>query len=300
MYSLNNVPFENFGIIAGTVEGSNIALSGQLNMPARIGKTHHDWTGQKGCEPYVLQEEIRHGGRSLKFGGYLVALDKESALSTWNNFVREVDSYNDLVPFETPWGSFSVYIKEKMEARYLQDGWIKFEIEFQEPVVMNDGILPAGNETQKSHIDGVALSQLGMFVSRVNKNLNRNDAKEAQFTAYANEGYQVTPAKPLEFEVELIAWSDDYAGLSANIKSLHRLLAEPGTRTINIDGTARAVFNTGGFQLTGMKIIQDLAVCKITLPLMMAYEGEPIDPVNLLDSEYEEIANNINELIRIY
>lgn len=97
MYSINNILFSNFGIIPGRVDGSNIAVSGMLDMPERIGKSFHDWTGDAGIEPYVLQPEIRHGGRSINFAGYVVGADKASAYAALNLFYKELNSYDDLV-----------------------------------------------------------------------------------------------------------------------------------------------------------------------------------------------------------
>lgn len=300
MYSLNNIPLSNFGIIAGRAEATNIAVAGHLDMPERIGKTYHDWTDEKGLEPYVLAEEIRHGGRNIKFGGLLKAEDKASALSTLKSFYREIDGFNALMPFSTPWGSFNVYVKEKIEAIYLQEGYLKFNMEFREPVVANDGNLPAGTETVKSHIDGVSFDSLGMFLTGVNDHLNRPEIKEQQFTAYENEGFQITPAKPLDFEARLVAYADDYATLEANIKSMHALLASPGTRTINIDGTAREVFNIKGFKVSGLKVLQQLVVCQVTLPMMMANYGEELELSELIVPEDDQLVNDINQIIQIY
>ena len=93
MYSINNIAFETYGITAGRIDGSNIALSGQLDMPARLGKTFHDWTGEEGVEPYVLASEIRHGGRDLVFSGYLVATNKELAYEQLATFYEAVKAH---------------------------------------------------------------------------------------------------------------------------------------------------------------------------------------------------------------
>src|SRR5690606_5647566 len=70
-YILNGKHLSEYGIIPAQAPDSNIALTGAWDMPARIGKTYHEWPDEHNIEPYLLPEEIFFGGRDLKFYGLL-------------------------------------------------------------------------------------------------------------------------------------------------------------------------------------------------------------------------------------
>ena len=300
MYSLNNIAFSNFGIIPGRVEASNIAVSGMLDMPERIGKIYHSWTGDSGIEPYVLASEIRYGGRAITFEGFLQAADKAAAYAALNLFYKELDSYQDLVSLVTPWSTHQVYIKEKTEVNFLQQGWVRIGIQFEEPSPPTpEGGAPAGSEINKPHIDGISFESLGMFLTAFKEHLKRPKTKEQKFTSYQTAGYQITPPEALEFEIELIAYAASYELLKANIQALHKLLASPGVRNINVDGSLREVFNTQGFKVGNMKIASNYAICKLTLPLMTSRAGAPLQLSPLLFNQYDQMVSNLNLLIQV-
>src|SRR5690606_33211005 len=74
-YVLNGKHLSEYRIIPAQAPDSNIALSGAWDMPARIGKTYHEWPDEHNIEPYLLPEEIHFGGRDMKFYGLLQAAD---------------------------------------------------------------------------------------------------------------------------------------------------------------------------------------------------------------------------------
>ncbi len=299
MYSINNIALSNFGITPGQITASNLAVSGMLDMPARIGKVYHDWTGEAGVEPYVLASEIRHGSRTITFNGFMVGEDKSSVYAMLANFYKELDSYKELVPLVTPWSSHQVYIKEPSEVKYLDHGWIALQLEFEEPIVPNVGIINIGAEALKPNIDGVAFKDLGMFLTAFNNHLNRPKIKEQQFTFYQTQGYQITPAEALEFELEIIAHAPTFEVLKQNIASLQAALSASGMRTIKIDESIREVFNVKGFEVSNLKVANGISLCKIKLPLMMSQVGEPLEILDLTDITDSEFVNNLLELIKI-
>ncbi|WP_167597694.1 hypothetical protein [Leeuwenhoekiella sp. ZYFB001] len=300
MYTINNIAFETYGITSGRIDGSNIALSGQLDMPARLGKTFHDWTGEEGVEPYVLASEIRHGGRDLVFSGYVVATTKELAYTRLAEFYDAVKAYDDLVTLATPYGSFEVYINDQIEAEHLQLGWLSIRITFREPVINFGANLLSGTESAAYHIDGVSLKVLGAFVTRLNDNLSLPKPKAQNVTFYQTESYQITPASAHEFEAVLVFYADSYAQLAQHMQQLHKLLAAPGMRLINIDGIPRECFNIKGVEVRNIKVASDFAMCEVTVPLMSKQTGKPLETGYLLDNEYNNIVTNLYELIKIY
>ena len=299
MYSINNIAFSAFGISSGRINNSNISFAGMLDMPPRIGKVFHNWTDEAGVEPYVAAGDIRHGGRTLEFSGYMTGGDKANVYGMPETFYRELSGYSDLVPLVTPWSSHQVYIRQDISTEYIGEGWLKIRCRFEEPVVPNAAALPAGTETVKPHIDGVALSSLGIFLKQVNGHLNRPKIKDENFTAYSYQGYQVTPTEALEFELELFAMADSYQALEQNLLGLQKLLAAPGMRRIKVDKVEREVFNIKGFAVNELKVSPQFVIGTIKLPLMTSKPGKPIQLMNMTDGNYNKIVSNLNKLIKL-
>lgn len=135
MYSLNGMPLDTWGIIPGRAPGSNIAVSGMLDMPARIGETFHEWGEEDGVEPLVDAVDIRLGGRDIIFYGLIYAADRETATSMAYAFQTYLSSLTDLVPFTSEFGEWQVYVKDKIEIEWITAGWMTIKVTFREPSV---------------------------------------------------------------------------------------------------------------------------------------------------------------------
>lgn len=299
MYSINNIPLETFGIIAGRANNSTIALSGHLDMPKRLGKAFQNWDDEQGLEPYVNIDEITFEGRDLVFNGYLKATDKQMALNQLTSLYSNLNALTDLVPFSTPWGVYEVYIQDEIEAQYIGNGAAQLEIIFREPIVLVTAQVPNGTSEEIYNIDGVALKSLGAFVTEVQGNFYNPKHKEARFTAYGSEGFQITKTESLLIETSLVFAAETYTELAANVQKLHKLLAAPGTRKMNVDGKARECFNVEGFEVNSIKIANNLAICQLTFEMLTARDGDPLDTGYMLDNEYNNIVTNLYELIKI-
>lgn len=130
MYKLNNISLSTYGIEPGRLPGEGIAVKGIFDLPKRVGDTHYEWAESDGVQPYVDADEIFFGGRTLYFQGIMVGgLSPLKALL--NTFKTAISSYTDLVPFETPYGSFCVLVK-KVTPQFYNGGAIVL-IEFYEP-----------------------------------------------------------------------------------------------------------------------------------------------------------------------
>ncbi|WP_425628878.1 hypothetical protein [Cellulophaga lytica] len=285
IYKINNIPLRNYGIHNGRAINSNIALAGFLNMPERIGKTHHDWSDELGTEPYVLASEIKHGGRDLQYTGYIKGDSKEDCIQRLNEFYTDINQLTDLFEFATPWGTYNVYIKEAITGKYLQSGWAELHITFRQPVVPITATPPTGNSIAQYHINNVPYTSLGAFVASVQDNFNRPQTKEANYTAYGVEGYQVTKQAPLEITQELYFSATDFTTLKNNVEQLHALLASPGTKIMNVDTMERECFNTAGFTVDSIRVMPGLCICRVVLPLLMVGAAIPVEPEYLLDSK---------------
>jgi hypothetical protein len=68
-YLLDTVDLSTYGIIAGHVPSSNIALKGCFDLPSRTGKCYHEWGDENGLEPYVASGEMFFAGRDITLHG---------------------------------------------------------------------------------------------------------------------------------------------------------------------------------------------------------------------------------------
>ena len=48
-YRLNDIELSSYGILPGQAPGSNVALSGFLDLPKRAGKAYHSWPDEEGA-----------------------------------------------------------------------------------------------------------------------------------------------------------------------------------------------------------------------------------------------------------
>lgn len=296
MYNYNGIPLQNYGLVHGRAPGSNIALSGFLDMPARLGKTHHDWSDELGTQPYVLASEIYHGGRDITYHGFIKAADRRDAIQKANDLYTDLSKLTDLAPLETSWGTFSVYIREAVRAEYLRDGYARLAITFREPVVTKPVDIPTGSSVALYNMDNVNYRDLGAFVTRIDDNFNRPATKEANFRAYGVEGYQVTRMAPLEITHDLFFKSATYAGLKANVEKFHAMLAAPGTRIMNIDNMERECFSKDGFRVENIRVTSTQAICQLSVRLVMVGAGVPVPPEYLLDHLGEPVLDVIEPI----
>ena len=299
MYRLNNIPLSNFGIVPGKLDDSNIAVAGILDMPARIGKTFHDWTGEAGVEPYVLPSEIRFGGRTLGFTGFINGNDAKEQLQS---YYREINSFSDLVLFETPWSEHQVYVKSKIEAQEPSSNFVKFRMEFVESVVPVPDHETTGTDLNIPNIDGISFKSLNMVLTGFNDRLNRPEIKDQQFTAYQTSGYQITPAKVLEFEMELAMYGLNYEDLKTKIEQLHAMMAAPGIREISTGRDSFTAFCPSGFFVTRLLIADNYALAKVRLKLMAtsASGASALVLKELLDNQDAQFITNEDQIIELY
>lgn len=132
MYKINNIPFTNYGIIAGEVAGESIALKGCFDLPKRIGDTDYSWADEDGVQPFVDADEIFLDAREIEFAGLILAT-KTAAENQLNQFKALIATFTDLVLLETPYGSFSAVVKT-ITAK-IKEGVSVVKIVFTEPEV---------------------------------------------------------------------------------------------------------------------------------------------------------------------
>lgn len=298
MYTIAGIAVNDIGFVPGRAEGSNLALSGFMDMPKRGGKTFHSWGDEKGVEPYVSAAEIWHEGRDLSLTLFTLQADRQAALATVRALYDIIDAQQGLFTLGTAYGQYEVYMESETDTDYIGGGCAKIVLKLREPVVANIGSLPVGNETSKANIDGVSFESLGAFIERTEGQFTRPEAKEQQFTAFGREGYQVTKPEGLVINTQLVFYSQTMAELQANVKKLQKLLSQAGMRKLNVDGVDRPAFNTAGFAVTDIRVGGDMAVCRLSLP-MMTTDGEvALSPSYIVDVNFNNIVTAALDRLR--
>lgn len=250
MYKLNYTDLALLGFTPVRQEGSDLALSGFLDMPARLGKTFHDWADENGIEPYVAVEEIFFGGRDLKLQGVITGATRQECLQKLNLLYNLADA-KSLVPLDTSWGSYQVYVNAPVVADYLGEQGLGITIPFREPAVAMTGILPATDGAAYG-IDGISFEALGgAFIELTGDRRNRTAPKPAALTAFGKEGYQPTRLSAPEMQLKLAFKQPDQAALRAKVTALMGLMAAPGIHQLKLqDGPSFSFFVKDGFTVT--------------------------------------------------
>lgn len=297
MYRLSNISFLDYGIIASKAPNSTIAVTGLFDMPKRTGKTYHSWPDHYGVEPYVSANEIMFAGRDLMFHGLVKADDKPSAVYQLKNFYRLLNSFEDLVAFETPYGTFQVYVKDEVDVNYIAEGWCKVVMKFREPVVaVPNELLPSGNKYNELGINGIPFKSFGAIVQKTDKKLNRPGTKKQSVSAYGYEGFELTKTKLQKVQLNLVFIHDSFAELKTGINQFHTILASEGLHDINIDMTGRKIWAVDGFKVKNTRVFENKAVAELNCQLVVNDETSLYEEgfvlVDVHEDEIHDVLDN--------
>ncbi len=250
-YTLNGISMNTNGYLPGKHAGSDIALRGAWDMPARIGKTFHDWGTQKSVEPYVSADEIRFGGRDIDWAGYVRAGSRNDAIRKVFDLYGNMDAYTTTVPLVSDrFGTFNIYVRGNIEAAQVSGGWFSIRIPFREPVVDLTGDIPEPETGSETGIDGIGFKDLGFTVLSVAGRYNRPGPKSLQAIAYEHEPFRVAPTGLRESVLTGFIMQPDYESFQTAITGLYALFSKPGLRYILLpDDALRDFFVKDGFRV---------------------------------------------------
>lgn len=267
-YAVNDIDFESFGIIAGRAPSSNLAISGAWDMPARIGKTHHEWGDENGIEPYLRADEIFFGGRDIVFHGFVKGADRPDCVSKVQSFYDALDGLEDnLFTLSCNWGSWQVQVVDAAVVTYMNQGWCNVQIKFRQPVVNINGELPTSRANVVG-IDGYSFEQLGIVKTKTRNQIDRPSLRQTETTAYGLERIGMVRRDARVLNLDFFIDTEGYGEFVQVINNLMYLLSLPNARTLALDdGTAREVFAKDGFTVTGVRKWENRCVGFITIPL---------------------------------
>lgn len=251
METLAGQNLQALGLIPGQAERSNICLAGAWDMPARDGKTSHTWAEGNGLQPYLRADEIFFTGTDLYYTFLIDTPSRANALEKCYTFYDLLGSFDELKPFSSEFGEFEVYVKNEIRVEYFNDGLCKGLLQMRQPVVDLEGIIPAADNMHPG-IDGISFEQLGFILMDVAGDFNRPATKDASYTKYGSEGYQITKQGYRTLKLSLLLDQPSYTLFSSSIQSLKALLAQPNARVFMNEGLARECFAKDGFKVTSL------------------------------------------------
>lgn len=252
-YFLGGTNLSTFGFIPGHQPGSNLALSGFLDMPARLGKCFHDWASEVGIEPYTSASEIRFGGRDLSLTGAIIGTGKKDCIDKLAALQGLISSFTTLVNLTSDkWGTFQVYVHGDIQGDYLGEKGLKITIPFREPVVDLSGIYPAGTPDNEYGFDGISFADLGGVLTEFNGDRRNITApKGFETTDWFKEGYRITKREASKLHIQIFISQSDFNAFRTKIKSLYQLFKAPGERNLIVkDDLYRRVFACDGFKVS--------------------------------------------------
>lgn len=254
---------ERLNIMGSNNSGSNIELSGHLNMPARIGTLYKSWADENSVEPYVRADEMFFGGRDIIINAYV----KDVQYSEIFQFNKDLDAINGEQDLETDFGTFPVTFVN-MTANHMQNGVSQISIKFRQAIVPVVGQLPS-TSTGGYGIDIYSWADLELIPCRPDNDWGRADSKVLENAVYGFERNRVKWHEMNVINLNFLVRQPNYENVQRVVDNLHFLMRSEGKRMLYLrDGSIREVFAVSGFSVTGIRITQSEVYANITLPVV--------------------------------
>lgn len=257
-YLINDIPLKDFGLTPGRQPNSNIAISGCWDMPSRIGKVFHDWQDENGIESYLRADEIFFGGRDISIICWISEGNRVGFVDQIQALYDYIDSLQDsLFTLSCELGSWNVQMINASSVSYLNNGWGNIQLNFREPVVEMDGVLPSDTEGGVG-IDNFSFAQLGLVKTLTKDQANRPTSKHIESTSYGYERKSKVKRNMREFSIEFFLDHPTYNDFNNCINNLMYLLSKPNARTLRLDdNTTREFFVKDGFTVSKVRKNED-------------------------------------------
>ena len=222
MYSLNGINLSDYGIVVKEFRG-------YLDMPKRMGDTEQSWPDENGIEAFTDTDDIKFDGRDLTLIGYFESSRIAGMISTSQVFYTDVVAFTDLVELVTPYGTYDVYLKNGVDAKYLGGSFSDLKIVFREPVSSFTGLTGTGSGVTGYGIDTFDFkADYSIQITEVEGKYNLPKMKGFNPVQYAEESYSVTKFDTKEIIVR------GYCEDLTKIPNLYSLLSDSGERVLHL------------------------------------------------------------------
>lgn len=298
-YYLNDTPLAAFGFVPGHASGSNIALSGAWDMPARTGDSYRQWDGEDGVEPYVSTDDrFAFDSREIQLTGHLVADDEAALRENTERFRRFLAALPATSQLRCDWGQWSVGLRKEVKInprRNIASVTLTFtevspelpDFSGQTPEWPGQWILASGHwntlgiwddsaawycDPRQGAIDEWLWDSLGLVVASTEGAWDlpaRREIKANQFPAPDRWAPGGLDTHTLSLRATLRA--ADMDDLARKARSLCWLFGQPGLRRLRYKERLYSMFATEGFQVTDIQK-RSLVYAKFTVKLIEAHE----------------------------
>lgn len=302
MYTIGGFDLLAAGAIPIRQGDSNIALSGFLDMPARIGKTEHDWAEEHGVEPYVSAGEIFFGGRSLGLSMVVTGNSKAQVFDRVSAISGAIDGFTGLVPLVTPYGTYQVYVDAAIKGEYLPDAGptkgVRMVLPMREPVVTMDGEVPAATGSEFG-IDGISFASMGgELIELSGDRWGRPAPKSEQAQGYGFEPHLITKRFAGDLLLKVGIKQATMLDLQEKVAGLAALFASPGLRSLTVaNDKLRSFYIKEGFKATRVWDTDEWAFALIEC--VLTESGVAIPFQSLIDDLGDLVLDNEGNTIKI-
>lgn len=288
-YTLNGQSLRAMGFVPGHASGSNIALSGAWNMPARLGTCFHEWPDLNAVEAYVGAEDIVFGGREISLTGTVVG----DGLMDVGTRIQELRNWLSSQPAEVTlagkWGQWSIQMRKSGAISVKARRFGQVTITFYEPrptvtktapqhwqlaegcngVFRDDSAM--WDNTDVTEGDLCSWRSFGVVVSDVS-GIDELTARREQNVTQSLRGQRFVrggmTARTVTINGTVIG--RDMTEFQAHINSLQWLLGSSGLRRFMLHGQTITCFAKDGFTVTEVQV-RDKVRAKITIKVQEAY-----------------------------
>lgn len=264
MYSLNSIDLSTYSIVPGRLDG-NIAVKGCFDFPSRIGDCYHLWAESDEVEAYTDADDLMYGGRDIIFEGHIFGNEDNINYQLYN-LQTAINAFTGLVVFSSPYGDFSVYVKN-IETTFFH-GACTIKINMREPVVtLTGGTLPS-LAYSNYQIDGIPLRSFGFYISKQNGAVELASLQTQYYTKYGSEGFQIVKRNNKELTISGLIIGTSLNDFNSKIKNLYLIFSSSGERYININNLIYVTcFSMDGFAISNVHVLDNLVIGEINIPL---------------------------------
>ncbi len=269
-YTINGVDISQYGIIPGRTDNSNIALSGWLDLPGRMGEICHEWAEEDGAEPYVLADEIDLAGIDIAFDG-LIKGTKDLCLTKIESLLDDISSATDTIILGTPYGNFNVYLKSLTTK---QDQIIsEVNMIFRQPVVNIQPILLPAIATEKNTFSGIPFSSFGLHLKSLPDYIV-GELRAHDLTTYNAERYKKTKrgTRKVTLDCWLVAFS--MSDFIEKCNQLRIYFSESGLKEIRLyDKLLLSAYAADGFSISEINTSGNKVIAGFKIQLIVNSES---------------------------
>lgn len=266
-YRIDDLDLRTVGFVPGHFsESQNIAISGHLDLPQRIGKTHGTWAEHDGLEPYTRPEEIFFAGRTLTVVGHVFGDSRSDLYNKIKTVNAKLDEISGEFTLYSKWGSWTVTI-QRFEVVRIIGGKAECKLYFREAQPDLEGEAPS-TASGGYGLDGFSWDDLKVIKLKTAGELNRGESKKLETSVFGYEFNRVISHNPIDIALEFFVRRPTYADLVTTIKNFGALVSGPYNRILNLeDGSARECFSKDGMTVRDIRVTSSECYANIDLRL---------------------------------